>query len=54
MELLVLGAGNGVFNIVAAIVILHFIAAFGYLMYKLSPKKEDKPQEEVAENQSEE
>ncbi len=28
--------------IIIAIVLLHFIVGFGYLVYKLSPKKEDK------------
>jgi len=28
------------------VVILHIIVAFGYLMYKLSPKKKDKKENE--------
>ncbi len=28
--------------IVIAVIILHFIVGFGYLIYKLSPKKDDK------------
>ncbi len=27
--------------IVIAVIILHFVIGFGYLIYKLSPKKED-------------
>jgi hypothetical protein len=27
------------------IVILHFVAGFGWLVYKMSPKKEDKAEE---------
>jgi len=30
------------FYIVIAVIILHFVAGFAYLIYKLSPKKEDK------------
>jgi len=28
--------------IVIGIIILHFVVGFGYLIYKLSPKKDDK------------
>ena len=28
--------------IIAGVLILHFIVGFGYLIYKLSPKKNDK------------
>ena len=31
--------------VVIAIVILHFLIGFGYLIYKLSPKKSDKKEE---------
>ncbi len=31
--------------VVIAIVVLHFIIGFGYLIYKLSPKKSDKKEE---------
>ncbi len=30
------------FYIIAAIIILHLLVGFGYLMYKMSPTKEDK------------
>lgn len=29
-------------KIVMAIIVLHFVVGFGYLIYKLSPRKEDK------------
>ncbi len=29
-------------------VILHFVVGFGYLIYKLSPKKSDKKKEEIS------
>jgi len=30
------------FYVVIAIIILHLVVGFGYLMYKMSPTKEDK------------
>lgn len=33
-------------KIIMLILVLHFVAGFGYLMYKLSPKKEDKKEED--------
>ncbi len=30
-------------------VILHFVVGFGYLIYKLSPRKSDKKKEETSE-----
>lgn len=36
-------------KIVMAIIVLHFIVGFGYLVYKLSPRKEDKKEEEESE-----
>ncbi|MEN8250245.1 MAG: hypothetical protein ABFS32_15030 [Bacteroidota bacterium] len=29
-------------KIIFAIIIIHFVVGFGYLMYKLSPRKKDK------------
>ena len=31
---------------VIAIIVLHFVIGFGYLFYKLSPKKSDKKEED--------
>ena len=33
------------FYVVIAIIILHFVVGFGYLIYKMSPKKEDASEE---------
>ncbi len=33
-------------TIVIIILALHFVVGFGYLIYKLSPRKEDKKKEE--------
>jgi hypothetical protein len=33
------------------VVILHFVLGFGYLIYKLSPRKNDKKKEEVADEE---
>jgi len=44
------------FYTVIAIIILHLVVGFGYLMYKMSPTKEDKErmkQEEIQDNNSE-
>lgn len=37
-----MGESNFLFYAVIVIVIGHFIVGFGYLIYKLSPRKEDK------------
>ena len=34
------------------LVILHFIVGFGYVMYKLSPRKSDKKEDDDEENKS--
>jgi len=34
------------YYVIIAVVILHIIVGFGYLMYKLSPKKKDKEKNE--------
>jgi hypothetical protein len=31
-------------------VILHFVVGFGYLIYKLSPRKSDKKKEDVSDD----
>ena len=41
-----MGISNFWIYTIAAIVILHVLVGFGYLMYKLSPKKKDKPKDE--------
>lgn len=33
------------FYVVIAVIILHFVFSFGYLIYKMSPKKGDKKDE---------
>ena len=33
------------FYVVIAVIILHFVLGFGYLIYKMSPKKGDKKDE---------
>lgn len=37
-----MGISNFWYYTLVIVVILHIIIAFGYLMYKLSPKKKDK------------
>ena len=39
------------FYTVIAIIILHLVVGFGYLMYKMSPTKEDKERMKQEENQ---
>lgn len=41
------------YYLIMAIVILHFIIGFGYLIYKLSPKKKDIKKDETSENKDE-
>ena len=36
-------------NIVVIIIVIHLIAGFGYLIYKLSPRKGDEIEDEVNE-----
>lgn len=38
------------FYIVIAIIILHFVVGFAYLIFKLSPKKEDKQIDDSSSN----
>lgn len=38
------------FYIVIVVIILHFVVGFGYLMYKMSPTKEDKEKMKQKEN----
>ncbi|MBT8384742.1 MAG: hypothetical protein KJO83_03420 [Bacteroidia bacterium] len=35
---------------IMALVILHFVVGFGYLIYKLSPRKGDKDKNEKSKN----
>jgi len=39
------------FYTVIVIIILHLVVGFGYLMYKMSPTKEDKERMKQEENQ---
>ena len=41
-----MGLSNFWYYTIMVVVILHVIIAFGYLLYKLSPKKKDKKQDE--------
>jgi len=41
-----MGISNFWFYTIMIVVILHVIVGFGYLLYKLSPKKKDKKQHE--------
>lgn len=36
-------------NFIFLIVILHFVAGFGYLIYKLSPRKEDREKQNLVD-----
>lgn len=45
-----MGTSNFWYYFIMAVVILHFIIGFGYLIYKLSPKKSDKRKEEFNKN----
>ncbi len=40
------------FYTIIAIIILHLVVGFGYLMYKMSPTKEDKERMKQEENQN--
>ena len=42
MKIIIMGMSNFWVYFVMIVVILHFIVGFGYLIYKLSPKKKDK------------
>ena len=35
---------------IMAVVILHFVVGFGYLIYKLSPRKSDKKKDELSDD----
>lgn len=41
-----MGLSNFWYYTLVIVVILHILIGFGYLMYKLSPKKKDKKQDE--------
>ncbi len=41
------------YYVIMAVVILHFVIGFGYLIYKLSPKKSDKKEKETTEKNEE-
>ena len=41
-----MGTSNFWYYFIMAVVILHFVVGFGYLIYKLSPRKSDKKKEE--------
>ena len=36
---------------IMAVVILHFVVGFGYLIYKLSPRKSDKIKKEISDKE---
>ena len=40
---------NLVTNIVVIIIVLHLIVGFGFLVYKLSPREEDKLEDDLKE-----
>lgn len=44
-----MGISNFWFYTIMIVVILHIIVGFGYLLYKLSAKKKDKKDDEIAE-----
>ncbi len=41
------------FYVVIAVIILHFVVGFGYLIYKMSPKKGDKVEDETSQKNEE-
>ena len=45
-----MGMSNFWLYFIMVVVILHFVVGFGYLIYKLSPRKSDKKEKEI--NQS--
>ena len=44
-----MGMSNFWFYFIMVVVILHFVVGFGYLIYKLSPRKSDKKKNESEE-----
>ena len=44
-----MGISNFWFYTIMIVVILHVVAGFAYLLYKLSPKKKSKKDDEIAE-----
>ena len=45
-----MGNSTTLYYVIMAIIILHFVIGFGYLIYKLSPKKSDKKKQEFNKN----
>ena len=43
-----MGISNFWFFTIMIVVILHIVAGLGYLLYKLSPKKKTKKEDEIA------
>lgn len=41
------------FYVVIAVIILHFVVGFAYLIYKMSPKKGDKIEDDTPQNKEE-
>ena len=46
-----MGTSNFWYYFIMAAVILHFVVGFGYLIYKLSPRKSDKKKEEISDKE---
>jgi hypothetical protein len=46
-------ASNFWYYFIMVAVILHFVVGFGYLIYKLSPRKSDKKKEETSKKNKE-
>ena len=40
------------YYVIMAVVILHFVIGFGYLIYKLSPRKSDKEKKNTSEEEN--
>ena len=49
-KLINMGTSNFWYYFIMAVVILHFVVGFGYLIYKLSPRKSDKKKNELPDD----
>ena len=47
-----MGMSNFWLYFIMVIVILHFVIGFGYIIYKLSPRKSDKKKKETSESEN--
>ena len=49
LKIILMKDSNFWYYFIMVVVILHFILGFGYLIYKLSPRKSDKKKDEMSD-----